>query len=85
MLGALAQVPSRPPVMVVTSDAFARSLAARHGFQVLDDPANPGETGAIEMATRAAETAGAAFTMVVPGDIPLVSPDEIAAVLQAAP
>ena len=85
VLGALPKVPSRPPVMVITGDPFGRALAAYHGFEILDDPTNPGETGAIEMATRAAEAAGAEFTLVFPGDIPLVTPDEIEAVLQVAP
>jgi 2-phospho-L-lactate guanylyltransferase len=85
VLVAVAAVPSRPPVMVVTSDAFAESLARQHGFQVLEDPDNPGETGAIEMATRAAEAAGAGFTLVLPGDIPLVTAAEIRSVLDAAP
>ena len=85
VLAAIAAVPSRPPVMVVTSDPFADFLARHHGFQVLDDPANPGETGAIEMATRAAEAAGAGFTLVLPGDIPLVTAGEVRTVLDAAP
>lgn len=85
VLSAVAAVPSRPPVMIVTSDPFAVSRARHHGFQLLDDPANPGETGAIEMATRAAEDAGADFTLVLPGDIPLVTAAEIRLVLDAAP
>lgn len=85
VLAAVTAVPSRPPVMVVTSDAFAASLARRHGFLVLDDPENPGESGAIEMATRAAEAAGADFTLVLPGDIPLVTASEIRLVLDAMP
>ena len=85
VLSAVAAVPSRPPVMVVTSDPFAISRARDHGFELLDDPANPGETGAIEMATRAAEDAGADFTLVLPGDIPLITAAEIRLVLDAAP
>lgn len=85
VLSAVAAVPSRPPVMVVTSDPFAISRARDHGFELLDDPANPGETGAIEMATRAAEDAGADFTLVLPGDIPLITVAEIRLVLDAAP
>jgi 2-phospho-L-lactate guanylyltransferase len=37
------------------------------------------------MATRAAEDAGADFTLVLPGDIPLVTATEIRLVLDAAP
>lgn len=85
VLAAVAATPSRPPVMVITGDPFGRALAQHHGFSVLDDPDNPGETGAIEKATRAAESAGADFTLVFPGDIPLVTPEEIRAVLDAAP
>jgi 2-phospho-L-lactate guanylyltransferase len=85
VLDAFAAVPSRPPVALVTSDPFASALAGRHGFEVIPDSDNLGETHAIEMATEICRRRGAAFTLVLPGDIPLVTSEEIAAVLSAAP
>lgn len=82
---ALSEVPSPPPVAIVTSDGYASRLARQCGFEIIYDDANLGETDAIAMATAAAEKRGAAFTLVIPGDIPLVTADEISRVLRAAP
>src|SRR6185312_10134621 len=82
---AIAEVLERPPVALVTSDAYASRLARQCGFEVIHDGANLGETEAIEMATAEAEKRGAEFTLVIPGDIPLVTSTEISAVLDAAP
>jgi len=75
----------RPAVALVTGDPFARRLARAHSLQVIEDSMNPGETGAIEMATRAAEAAGAAFTLVIPADIPLLDTRDLERILAAAP
>lgn len=82
---ALSEVPSRPAVALVTSDEYAIRLARQCGFEFIHDEENLGETEAIAMATQQAEKRGAEFSLVIPGDIPLVTPDEIAAVLAAAP
>ena len=58
VLQALARWQSRPPVAVVTSDSFARDLAARFNFEVVADD-NSGETSAIEMATAVCRERGA--------------------------
>ena len=62
----------RPPVAVVTSDPYAVELAADYRFEVIPDPDNPGETGAIEMATRICVERGVESTLVIPADIPLI-------------
>ena len=72
-------------ITVVTSDRFAMSLAAQFGFEVIPDNNNRSETDAIEMATRICEGRGIESTLVIPGDIPLVTSDEINQVLQEAP
>jgi len=82
---ALSEVPNRPAVALVTSDEYAIRLARQCGFETIQDDENLGETEAIEMATQHAEKRGADFTLVIPGDIPLVTAEEIAAVLAAAP
>jgi len=85
VLEAVAAVPARPPVALVTGDSYATELAAKYGFAVIPDGGNFGETHAIEMATAVCRKQGAPFTLVIPGDIPLVTSQEIAAVLNAAP
>ncbi|MFQ5695466.1 MAG: 2-phospho-L-lactate guanylyltransferase [Terriglobia bacterium] len=85
VLDILARWAERPPVAVVTSDSFARALAQRFAFDVLNDPANDGETQAVAEATRLAEGQGAWETLVLPGDIPLVQVGELRAIFAAAP
>jgi 2-phospho-L-lactate guanylyltransferase len=76
---------NRPSVALVSSDPYAVELAARYGFEIIPDPANPGETGAIEMATRVCLERGAEFTLVIPADIPLIQAWELQEILNHAP
>jgi 2-phospho-L-lactate guanylyltransferase len=75
----------RIDVALVTGDARARALAAEFGFVVIDDSRNESETAAIEMATAWCEQRGYDTTVVVPGDIPLITSGELQRVLDAAP
>lgn len=72
-------------VAVVTSDPFATSLAAQFGSEIIPDHHNQSETDAIEMATRICEARGIESTLVIPGDVPLITSQEINRILQAAP
>lgn len=70
---------------LVTSDPFAVKLAAEYGFEVIPDPDNPGETSAIEMATRVCAERGVEWTLVIPADIPLIQAWELDEILRHAP
>ena len=85
ILEALAAWKSRPEVVLVTSDPFASSLGAKLGFEIMDDPDNISETAAIEMATAECIKCGADYTLVIPGDIPLIEAWELERILRAAP
>ena len=85
VLQALARWQSRPAVAVVTSDSFARDLAARFNFEVFADDRNSGETSAIEMATAVCKGRGADSTLVVPADIPLIDGSELQKIVDCAP
>jgi len=85
VLSALAACSQREHVALVSGDARAHRLAKQHGFGIIDDPDDPGETGAIEMATRAAIERGAEFTLVLPADIPLITAAEVDQIFVAAP
>lgn len=74
-----------PKVGVVTSDSYATRLATQYAFEVIRDPDNPGETGAIEMATRVCVERGEEYTLVIPADIPLIQAWEIEEILTRAP
>ncbi len=84
VLQTLALWDGRPPVVVVTSDSFARDLAARLNFEVIADD-NSGETSAIEMATAVCTDRGARNTLVLPADIPLMESSELQKILDSAP
>ena len=76
---------SHPPVGIVTSDPYATQLARDYNFELIPDPDNPGETGAIEMATQICVNRGTDFTLVIPADIPLIQSAELDQILQHAP
>lgn len=85
VLESLASWADRPEVALVTSDPFACGLAQRLDFQVIPDSANRSETDAIEMATQICESRGVDFTLVIPGDVPLIQVRELEEILLAAP
>lgn len=75
----------RPACALVTSDPFALELARQYDFEIIPDPANPGESGAIEMATRLCVERGGDSTLVIPADIPLIQATELDQIFAAAP
>jgi 2-phospho-L-lactate guanylyltransferase len=85
VLETLARWRQRPGVAVVTGDPFASDLAAGLGFEVIADDVNPGETGAIEMATAFCRERGADHTLVIPADIPLIESGELEKIVDSAP
>jgi 2-phospho-L-lactate/phosphoenolpyruvate guanylyltransferase len=85
VMAAIAAWPGRPDCALVTSDPFAIDLAQQYDFELIPDRINPGETGAIEMATRLCVARGIDFTLVIPADIPLIEASELDQILQHAP
>jgi 2-phospho-L-lactate guanylyltransferase len=85
VLTALHNWKNHPLVAVVTSDPYAIKLAGEYKFEIIPDPDNPGETGAIEMATRVCVERGADSTLVIPADIPLIQAWELDEILKHAP
>jgi len=85
VLTALHHWKQRPQVGIVTSDPYATKLAAEYQFEVIPDPENPGETGAIEMATQVCVERGVEYTLVIPADIPLIQGWELEEILKHAP
>ena len=85
VVAAVAAWRSRPPCALVTSDPFATVLAREFNFEIIPDPANPGETGAIEMATRLCIERGIEYTLVIPADVPLIQASELDQILARAP
>ena len=76
---------SCPAVAIVTGDVYAVELAREYHFEVIPDLENPGETEAIEMATRVCVERGVESTLVIPADIPLIQPWELDEIMKHAP
>ncbi len=85
VMTAAAGVLGRIDVALVTGDVRAQQLAREFGFSFIEDKINESETAAIAMATIWCEQRGYDTTVVVPGDIPLITSDELNRVLDAAP
>jgi 2-phospho-L-lactate guanylyltransferase len=85
VVATLAAWARRPACALVTSDPFAIELAKQYDFEIIPDVANPGETGAIEMATRLCVERGLDSTLVIPADIPLIQASELDQILEHAP
>jgi 2-phospho-L-lactate guanylyltransferase len=85
VVSALAAWTNRPACALVTSDPFACDLALQYDFEIIPDPANPGETGAIEMATLLCVARGIDSTLVIPADIPLIQASELEQIFAHAP
>ena len=83
VLEALSAVKALAGVLVVTVDPVAASLAERYGARIVADGARDGHTGAVTAAARLLVREGQAGMVTLPGDIPRLSPTEIAATLAA--
>ena len=81
VLAALAAAPELAGLAVATVDEAARRLARRYDARILEAGARDGHTGAVAAAARLLAAEGRAGMLTVPGDIPLVTPDEIGQVL----
>jgi 2-phospho-L-lactate guanylyltransferase len=82
VLAALAQVPEIDEIVVVTIDSAATVLAESYGARVSALGATNGHTGAVNAAARALDPAADAM-LTLPGDVPLVRADDVAAILAA--
>src|SRR5262249_57356032 len=69
--------------IVVTVDEAAAALAERHHARIFTDGAREGQTGAVAAAARRLVREGKRAMLTIPGDVPLVTPDEIAQIIAA--
>jgi 2-phospho-L-lactate guanylyltransferase len=83
VLGALAASDGLAGILTVTRDPEARRLAARYGARVLVEAENRGHTCAVSLGAHALAQEGALGMLQLPADIPLVRPEDVAALLQA--
>ena len=82
VLAALRQASTVERIALVTTDPHALSLAARWGFEVVDEGSGRGETGAVELAVKVCRERGASSLAVIPGDIPLLTAADVNCVMR---
>jgi len=83
VLSALAAAPGLAGLIVVTLDQQARRLALGYGARILEDGARDGHTGAVTAAARLLAAERQTGMLTVPGDVPLVTADEISQIITA--
>jgi len=70
---------------VVTGNERVAEIAARMGAAVIREPAETGETGAVDFARLELKRAGREAVLILPGDMPLVHASDIEQVLAQVP
>jgi 2-phospho-L-lactate/phosphoenolpyruvate guanylyltransferase len=85
VLAAVTATPGIAGLLVITVDPEAGRLAASYGARLIEEGARSGHTGAAVAAARLLVAEGRAGMLTLPGDIPLVTPAELAQVLAAHP
>lgn len=85
VLTALRDTPEVRQAFVVTADPEVAEFAARYGSGHIPEDATTGLNGAIEAAARHLEVQGVSTMIVLPGDVPFVSPAEISQLASLAP
>jgi 2-phospho-L-lactate/phosphoenolpyruvate guanylyltransferase len=83
VLAALAGVTGLAGRLLVTTDPAATNLAASYGAHCSEEGAGDGHTGAVTAAARRLARDGCKSMLTLPGDIPLVTAEEIARLIAA--
>jgi len=83
VLAVLAASPTLAGLVVVTIDEAASALAARYGARIVTGGACDGQTGAVAAAARRLAREGKHAMLTIPGDVPLVTPEEIGQIIAA--
>jgi 2-phospho-L-lactate guanylyltransferase len=79
----LAQVPELAGVAIVTPDTTVADLASAHGARVLHERCAQGLNTSLTWAIDQLGDAGTGAVLVLPGDLPLLRPDSVMALLAA--
>ena len=83
VLDSLSQVNELDGIIVVTTDRVATNLAQSYGAAVSGESASSGHTDAITGTARRLGADGSAI-LALPGDIPLIAPQEVRNLISAA-
>lgn len=83
-LETLAAIPEIENVLVVSRDSMALALAREYGARTVQENGTPGLNLALERATAVARSYATRSVLIVPADLPLVTPEDIRAVIERA-
>jgi 2-phospho-L-lactate guanylyltransferase len=82
---ALAPLHEEVSIVLVTSSAHAAQRAGALGWRILEEDIQISESASVDRACRLLAAEGAAIVLRVPADLPLLEPDDVMALLAAAP
>lgn len=85
VLEAIAKARTVERTIVVTGDPIAQELAAEAGAEVVPDPGDAGHVQAVLAGIARAESEGAEQVVLLPGDCPLLDPQELDRLLTGVP
>lgn len=83
VLAALASTQSLAGILVITGDADAAAMARVAGASVLADAENAGTTAAVTKAAAHLAGAGRDGMLVIPADVPLMTPEDVELIIAA--
>lgn len=83
VLQALQKTPSLDQIVLVTKEPQAIAAARALGASIIDEPLNRGESLAVRRAVAQAVRARVRAIIVIPGDVPLVLPEDVNAIVRA--
>jgi len=81
VLAALKDAKGLDGLALVSSDPKAMRFAEGFGFTAMSEDDSPGESASVDRATLQLMREGAESVLVIPGDVPLATPDEIDGVI----
>ncbi|HWC09247.1 MAG TPA: 2-phospho-L-lactate guanylyltransferase [Solirubrobacterales bacterium] len=85
VLEAVAKARTIERTIVVTGDPIAQELAAKAGAEVIPDPGDAGHVQAVLAGIARAEVEGEDTVVLLPGDCPLLDPQELDRLLTGVP
>jgi 2-phospho-L-lactate guanylyltransferase len=85
VLAAIGQARTIERTIVVSGDPLAQEIAAEAGAEVVPDPADAGHIQAALAGIARAELEGAECVVLLPGDCPLLDPQELDRLLTGVP
>jgi 2-phospho-L-lactate/phosphoenolpyruvate guanylyltransferase len=83
VLATLVAAPGLAGLIVVTVDEAAAAFAGDCRARIVTEGAREGQTGAVAAAARLLAAEGKGAMLTIPGDVPLVTPEEIAQIIAA--